>query len=174
VQQLETDGVALCRKIGAGSAMNRFMVVGLGLMLLLSACGAPLDRADSTDGQSSATVAHGSADAAAEQRSLAALQKQYRFDGPTTTILSRPLTSQEVSDLPCVWNCPSQSEYYVVILEGEFLSVTRPTAVPTVVPNRPYRFVGVIFNLSSGRAMQLFGESSPSAVRAKFPDAAVD
>jgi hypothetical protein len=153
--------------------MIRHTLVAFGFIMLLPACGVGLDTADSTPRQSSATVAHGSADAAAEQRANDALQKRYRFDGPTKIILSRPLTSSEVSDLPCGSYCASRS-YYVLILEGAFLRLTDPTAVSTVVPSGPYRFVGVIIDSSSGRAVEFFGSSSASDVRAKFSDADVD
>lgn len=146
---------------GTTAEMIRTALVGIWLLTVLTACGTSLGDANTGDGQ-------GFADAAAEQRAVVALQRRYRFDGPTTTILSRPLTSQEAGELMCVQSCDSRAGYYILILEGEFHSLIYGTVVPTYVPYRPYQYVGAIVDVSSGQALERYASSSKSDIQRWF------
>jgi hypothetical protein len=153
--------------------MTRITAVTVGLILVITACGDPFDTPDAAGGELSASVERGTTDVEWEQLALSKLQERFRFEGPTRTVLSRTLTSSEISDMPCGSHCPSQS-YYVLILEGSFFSTVGPTDTPTVVPSTPYRFAGTVIDLSSRSAIEMFASTDSRDVRMKFPDADVD
>lgn len=143
--------------------VNRITMLSIALVMVLAACGAIDDDSASTGGQSTATIEHENVDIVVEERAIAQLQKRYRFVGPTTTILSRPLTRSEASRVLCVRNCASRS-YYVVILEGKFDS-DDPPGVPDGVSYDPYRYLGALIDPSTGRIGQTYASSSLKDVR---------